>query len=117
MTGLASGFDDETRRVSGRDLETAKREAEEALSSYAEVLHVWNAPDNEHSIAQLRGLVEDTIRDEFGGPDQLLRCGCVGRCWADRFVIVQVRREHDPKGCRHVPGQEIDRAPGDRAAS
>lgn len=56
------------RKVSSRDLGYARAQAEDALQTYAGLLKFWNAPDDEHTRLQLRGLVEDCIEIEV--PDR-----------------------------------------------
>lgn len=42
-----------------RDVAYARDIAIESLETYAELLLAWNAPDDEHTRLQLRGLIED----------------------------------------------------------
>jgi hypothetical protein len=44
-----------------REVDTARREAEDALIRYTDALRRWNAPDDEHTRVQLRALIEDVI--------------------------------------------------------
>lgn len=52
------------RKVTSRDLDYARAQAEDALQIYAGLLQFWNAPDNEHTRIQLHSLVEDCIEIE-----------------------------------------------------
>ena len=60
VSSAASGTE---RAVSARDVTLAREAAGDALLEYAEALRSWNAPDDEHTRHQLRGLVDDVIQE------------------------------------------------------
>lgn len=53
-----------SRRIGSRDIAETHERADEALREYARALKFWNAPDDEHTRYQLRGLVERAIKEE-----------------------------------------------------
>lgn len=46
-----------------REIYTARSEAVDAVTRYAELARAWNAPDDEHTRYQIRRLVDDVIQD------------------------------------------------------